>query len=66
MNTTIKIGTIREIHRELISNGIRISEHALRSWVKEKKVPAAYSGVIAYVSYDAVVDFLMNTPTRTA
>lgn len=58
MNCTV--GTIRQIHRQLTQDGYRVSEHALRQWVKIGKLRATYSGKRAYISYQQVVDLLLS------
>lgn len=60
-------GSIREIHRRLVSEGIHISEYALRSWVKSGVIPAKYSGKKAFLLYSDVLTFLNNdVPTPNA
>lgn len=54
----IQFGSIREIHKALVEDGILLSEYALRAWVKDGLIPAVYSGKKAYVRYDNVVAFL--------
>lgn len=54
----IKLGTIRKIHAALVANGYQVSENALRQWVKLGKIPARYSGTVAYLSYEQVIEFL--------
>lgn len=56
MNCTF--GSIRQIQRQLVSEGIHISEHALRSWVKNGEIPAKYSGKKALLLYSNVLAFL--------
>lgn len=64
ISTTFEVGTIRQVHRYLISNGYHVSEHGLRRWVKLGVVPAAYSGGTAYISVANVLRVLENgTPT---
>ena len=31
---TFETGTIRQVHRHLVSNGHHVSEYAIRRWVK--------------------------------
>ena len=54
------VGTIRQIHRQLIQEGFCISEYALRKWIKDGRVQAVYSGRRAYISYQQVVDLLLS------
>lgn len=56
----IKVGTIRQIHKVLLANGYQVSENALRQWVRCGRVPAAYSGHTAYISYEKVIEYLLN------
>ena len=56
----IKVGSIRQIHKALTSDGYCISENAIRHWVKQGHIRAAYSGNIAYIAYDSVVNYLMQ------
>lgn len=56
----IKAGTIRQIHKALNSDGYRISENAIRNWIKEGHIRAVYCGRVAYISYASVVSFLIN------
>ena len=53
-----KVGTIRQIHKALVEHGYHISEHALRGWVRNKQIPAVYSGNTAYICYDNVIAYL--------
>ena len=63
----IQFGSIREIHKALVEDGILLSEYALRAWVKDGLIPAVYSGKKAYVRYDNVVAFLNgNAPQQPA
>ncbi len=62
----IKTGTIRQIHQQLLKNGYLVSECALRRWVKQGLLPAAYSGTKALISYDRVVELLNIAPAVMA
>lgn len=53
-----KTGSIREIHRCLVTEGYHISENTLRTWVKQGVVVAAFVGKKAYVNYDNIVAVL--------
>lgn len=53
-----EIDSIRATAQHLKSEGINISESALRRWVKEGLLPAAYSGRRAYIRYSAVLELL--------
>lgn len=57
-----QVGTIREIHHRLIQEGYRVSECALRKWVKEGVLPAVYAGNKALVAYDRVLEILVGAP----
>lgn len=64
---TIETGTIRQVHRHLVDNGYKVSEYAIRRWVKLGLIPAAYSGSTAYISAANVRRILDNgTPTFVA
>lgn len=54
-------GSIRQIQRQLVSEGINVSEHALRSWVKSEQIPVKYSGKKALLLYSDVLAFLGAT-----
>ncbi len=54
-------GSIRQIQRQLVSEGINVSEHALRSWVKSGQIPVKYSGKKALLLYSDVLKFLGAT-----
>ena len=63
----VQFGSIREIHKALVADGVLLSEYALREWVKEGRIPAVYSGKKAYIRYDNVVAFLSgNAPQQPA
>lgn len=53
-----RTGSIREIQRQLVSDGIRVSEYALRQWTKSGLLPVVYSGNKALISYDKVLSIL--------
>ena len=53
-------GTIRQVHRQLLATGYQISEYAIRRWVKQGIIPAAYSGSTAYISVSNVRRVLDN------
>lgn len=57
-----KVGTIHQIHRQLIDNGYHVSECALRRWIKAGALPAVYTGNKALISYEKVVALLDNPP----
>ena len=57
---TLETGTIREVHRHLNGIGYNVSEYALRRWVKQGIIPAAYSGSTAYISVSNVRRVLDN------
>lgn len=64
ISTVFETGTIRQVHRYLTNIGYRVSEYALRRWVKLGLIPAAYSGSTAYISVSNVRRILENgTPT---
>ena len=53
-----KTGSIREIQRQLVSDGIHVSEYTLRQWTKNGILPAVYTGNKALISYDKVLSIL--------
>ena len=57
---TLETGTIREVHRHLNGIGYNVSEYALRRWIKQGIIPAAYSGSTAYISVSNVRRVLDN------
>ncbi len=57
-----KVGTIRQVHQRLVCDGYQVSECALRRWVKQGLLPAAYSGTKALISYDRVIEILEAVP----
>lgn len=63
LNDCVKceVGTIREIHQRLVAEGIHISQHALRTWVKVGRLGAIFSGKKAYLSYAEVLHLLRDT-----
>lgn len=64
---TFETGTIRQVHRYLTSSGCHVSEYAIRRWIKQGVIPAAYSGSTAYISVSNVRRVLDNgTPTPAA
>ena len=48
-------GSIRQVHRRLLDEGVHISERALRSWIRQGLIPAAYSGRKAYITFGNVM-----------
>lgn len=64
---TFETGTIRQVHRYLVNSGYHVSEYAIRRWVKQGMIPAAYSGSTAYISVSNVRRILDNgTPAPIA
>lgn len=64
---TFETGTIRQVHRHLVSVGCHVSEYAIRRWIKQGMIPAAYSGSTAYISVSNVRRVLDNgTPSPIA
>lgn len=61
-----RVGTIRQIHQQLVENGYQVSQCALRRWVKQGVLPAIYSGSKALISYEKVLRLLDATPTGIA
>lgn len=59
-----KVGTIREIHHQLVQNGYHVTEHALRIWTKTGALSAVYAGKKAFISYADVVSLLTQTPIQ--
>lgn len=67
-SATFETGTIRQVHRHLTSIGYCVSEYALRRWIKQGLIPAAYSGHTAYVSVSnvkRVLDEGTSAPTAS-
>ena len=60
ITATFETGTIRQVHRHLTSIGYNVSEYALRRWIKQGVIPAAYSGSTAYISVTNVRRILDN------
>ncbi len=60
-----EVGTIRQVHQRLVSEGIMVSEHALRIWVKTGVLPVVYSGNKALISYSNVLN-LVNASSTAA
>ena len=58
----IKVGTFKQIHEQLVSNGYNISEYRLRIWVKQGILPAVHIGAKSLISYQKVLD-LLDPPT---
>lgn len=58
--TALEMGTIRQVHHYLTSIGYQVSEYALRRWIKQGLIPAAYSGHTAYISVSNVRHILDN------
>ncbi len=56
----IEVGTISEIHARLKAEGYRVALTGLRAWVKHGVIPAAYSGVRAYISSATVLKVLQG------
>ncbi len=54
----LQTGSIREIHKKLVENGIHVSEYAIRCWIKTGALPAAYAGNKALISYTNVIKLL--------
>lgn len=53
-----KAGTIREVHRQLLSDGYCITEYALRKWIQNGMLPSVRSGKKFFILYDHVVELL--------
>lgn len=60
ISTAFETGTIRQVHHHLVSTGYNVSEYALRRWIKQGVIPAAYSGSTAYISVTNVRRILDN------
>ena len=54
----IKVGTIKQIHEQLVSEGYKVSEYCLRIWVKQGVLPAVRIGVKSLISYRKVLEIL--------
>lgn len=66
-SNVFETGTIRQVHRYLTDTGYHVSEYAIRRWVKDGTIPAAYSGSTAYISVSNVRRILdSGTPTPVA
>ena len=64
---TFETGTIRQVHKHLTSTGYNVSEYAIRRWIKQGIIPAAFSGSTAYISVSNVRRVLDNgTSASTA
>ena len=61
-------GTIPQTLEHLRSDGIYVSENALRTWVKTGSIPASYCGRRAYLWYPNVLTFLKegSAPAATS
>ena len=53
-----EVGTIREIHSRLIQDGVHVSQHALRLWIKQGYLPVVYTGNKALIAYSNVLKLL--------
>ncbi len=60
-----QVGSIRQIHMRLISEGYNVSEHALRIWVKRGIIPAVFTGHKALIAFDNVIKVLQGTANIT-
>lgn len=58
-----KVGTIHQIHQQLVQDGYQVSECALRRWIKEGRLPAVHTGNKALISYSKVLDILEGIPS---
>ena len=52
------VGTLRQIHQQLVDDGYQISEYALRRWIKEGKLPHICTGNKSLISYERVLEIL--------
>ena len=59
-SNVFETGTIRQVHRHLTDTGYHVSEYAIRRWVKQGLIPAAYSGSTAYIAVSNVRHILDN------
>lgn len=59
-------GTIREIHKRLVSEGYHISEYALRLWIKQGILPYVLVGNKALIHYSNVINILQHPQCATA
>ncbi len=53
-----KVGTVRQIQRQLKEDGFQVSEYALRLWIKDGSLPAVYSGKKALIAYQKVLEII--------
>ena len=52
--------TIRQAVVRAKEEGVPISEHSLRAWVKSGRVPVVYAGTRALVYYPNIVKYLQT------
>ena len=57
-----QVGTIRQVHQRLQSEGFWVSEYTLRQWVKSGTLPAVFVGNKALISFANVRDLLIKPP----
>lgn len=57
--TPVVMGTIREVHARLVSEGYHITENAIRKWTKQGEIHVVYCGNRAIISYESVLNKLM-------
>ena len=62
-STLIEIGSIPQIHLQLVNNGYQISEYTLRLWTKDGTLGYIPCGNRRLISYSAVIDIL-NSATK--
>lgn len=53
-----RVRTIREVHQQLLSDGYRVTEYALRKWIQDGTLPSVRSGKKIFITYAHVVEFL--------
>ena len=61
-----EVGTIRDIHQRLVTEGYHITEYALRVWVKAGRLGAIFSGRKAYIAYAEVLHLLSDTTGKSS
>ena len=63
MDTNCKVGSIRQINRQLQKEGYNVSEYALRRWVQDGIIPSVCSGSKRLITYAHVVQYLTTGST---
>ena len=53
-----RVGTICEVHQQLLSDGYHVSKYAIRKWEQDGTLPSVRSGKKIFITYAHVVEFL--------